>query len=454
MGVRSLWYDAAGALRVDGWTTVDALAIAPLDLVYLSDPARAGELQARLVAAATPPSDARPDWRMELHPGRSPAWPAERLGMEEMLHAAGEVRRLLLSARPLDAADLGASGEPAPTPVDGGELAPRVTEAAAFVNEALQALAAGGATAVAALRTAADFGVADVVSVDDEPLDTGSLDAAVRRVAGALAERHAALAALENGFDRAAAAPDALLAHDAARLQALFGADFRVLPPFSVPDPAALEVALNDPGLCGGDGAAAGAWEEGSDPLAAETWLQRASRVRTGARRLHAARLAAEALRGEAPPLAVAQLPHVPGEPWVGRESADPAALGSRTSIVLSAAGAPLAPSSPVAGLMVDEWVEVVPSTHETTGVTFHFDAPGNRAPNAVLLAVPPDPSQADWSPAAIRSILDETLDLMMTRTVDPDALWSGLRGLPATYFANNVDGDTLATDFVHAAGG
>jgi hypothetical protein len=84
--------------------------------------------------------------------------------------------------------------------------------------------------------------------------------------------------------------------------------------------------------------------------------------------------------------------------------------------------------------------------------VTFHFDAPGSRAPNAVLLAVPPDPSQAVWTPEGVRAILDETLELMQARTVDPDALWSGLRGLPATYFANNVDGDTLATDFVPAA--
>lgn len=164
MGARTLWYDAAGALRVDGWTSLDALALAPLDLVYLSDPARTGELQARLSAAAAPPPGAQPDWRMELHPDRGAGWSAERLGMDEMLHAAGEVRRLLLSARPLSAADLGDPGEPVPTPAGGGELAPRVAEAAALVDEVLAALATGGATAAFALRTAADFGVADALS--------------------------------------------------------------------------------------------------------------------------------------------------------------------------------------------------------------------------------------------------------------------------------------------------
>lgn len=447
IAVRTVWRDAAGTAQGDGgWLGLDALGCAPLDLVYLSDPARAGELRARLAVAASPPAEAEPGWRVELDYGRAPGWPVERLGMDEALHAAGEVRSLFLSARPLDAADLEVPGDAVDAaPGEGGELEPRVLAAAQALEDALLAIATRGEEMEAALRTAADFGVSAAAGAG--PADVAALDAVAQELAG----RRTALLRLEEGFDRASATAAELRAHDAARLRALFGDGFLVLPPFTPAEPAALARALGDRALQGGDGATPGAWDDGRDPLAAETWLQRASRVRAGARRLQSARLAAEAVRGEAPPLAIAQLPHEADDPWVGRDF-PAAAPGSRASLVLCGADAPLDPAAPVAGLLVDEWVEVVPSTHEVTGVTFHFDAPGSRAPNAVLLAVPPDPSQAIWTPEGVRAILDETLELVQARTVDPDALWSGLRGLPATYFANNVDGDTLATDFVPAA--
>ena len=41
-------------------------------------------------------------------------------------------------------------------------------------------------------------------------------------------------------------------------------------------------------------------------------------------------------------------------------------------------------------GFVCDAWNEVVPSERETTGVSFHYDAPGARPPQAILLAVPP----------------------------------------------------------------
>ena len=53
-----------------------------------------------------------------------------------------------------------------------------------------------------------------------------------------------------------------------------------------------------------------------------------------------------------------------------------------------------LDPAEPMAGLLVDEWVEVVPASSETTGIAFQHDPPESRAPQALLLAVPPVPDQ------------------------------------------------------------
>src|SRR5690606_915082 len=36
-------------------------------------------------------------------------------------------------------------------------------------------------------------------------------------------------------------------------------------------------------------------------------------------------------------------------------------------------------------GLLLDAWTEAIPRPDTTTGIAFHYDAPGARAPNAIL---------------------------------------------------------------------
>ncbi|HJV94716.1 MAG TPA: hypothetical protein VJ608_01715 [Albitalea sp.] len=159
--------------------------------------------------------------------------------------------------------------------------------------------------------------------------------------------------------------------------------------------------------------------------------------------------------------LAVAQLPHADGARWIGlpETPAQPIA-GGRISIVVQSAGA-LDATRPMAGLMVDEWVEVVPSRSETTGIAFQHDAPDARAPQAVLLAVPPVPG-APWTAWNLHRLLLETLDAAKLRTVDAEALDNAALNpvagaqtigelahfLPALYFAVNVDGEAISPDF------
>ena len=44
----------------------------------------------------------------------------------------------------------------------------------------------------------------------------------------------------------------------------------------------------------------------------------------------------------------------------------------------------------PLAGVLIDEWVEVVPSTTETTGIALQYDQPNAAPPQTILIAVPP----------------------------------------------------------------
>jgi hypothetical protein len=127
--------------------------------------------------------------------------------------------------------------------------------------------------------------------------------------------------------------------------------------------------------------------------------------------------------------------------PLGGREP--PAAA---TSLVMYSQE-PVDAKRPLAGVLVDEWVDVVPTRSATTGLAFHFDEPGSRAPHAILLAVPPEPAPR-WSLDVLSAIVRETADLARIRMVGPEETpWAG-RVVPALYFADNRRGDTLHVDF------
>ena len=120
-----------------------------------------------------------------------------------------------------------------------------------------------------------------------------------------------------------------------------------------------------------------------------------------------------------------------------------------RVSVVTHAPW-PIAAGEPVCGLYVDEWTEVVPHDTETTGITFQFDEPKARAPHAWLLAVAP-PRKRRWKLATLAQTLLETFELGKLRAVDPDALREIGHYLPALYFAINLAGDAVSTDFTRA---
>ena len=167
--------------------------------------------------------------------------------------------------------------------------------------------------------------------------------------------------------------------------------------------------------------------------------------------RLYAQAVAPEARRGATSAFVVDQRPREPGELWVGVATRGGDQVpGGRTSLVLSGAEH-LDLSQPLAGLLVDEWVEVVPGAEETTGLALHYDAPGAEPPQTILLAVPPD-TRPGWSVEALEEILLETLELAKLRLVDVDSLTAWGHFLPAVFLAFNAAADTVATDLRRAA--
>ena len=427
--VRSGTTVSTSNLSVLKLSALDALALAPA-----GGPAGATEIEQALIARLGG----------ELVPDRDPAWIPDQLSLAEFLELARAVRELLEGARPLDARDLAVPGPTTNPGIDAADLAARAAIAADLATRT--AIATG---ALADARTKLSAALAGGTPE--------ALSAALARAAklGVSAPPEAARAALTELNRRTAAVAAATT--DAARVAAVLGDGFRLLPRVTAAAAAEFVGSLAD-----------SATLQGGDPLASITWLQRAAHVRDGASRLETALMYGEATAGGQPlRLRVAQLPRRAGDRWVGLPATAQQPIGSgRLSLVVqSAAGAPPVAGAPIAGLVVDEWTEVVPDRTQVTGLSFHIDQPDARAPQAILLAVPPTEAHI-WSLAALEATVLETLELARLRLVDSKALAAPPTGapppgppppqlgqyLPAIYLASAPASDTVTTDLGRVA--
>ncbi len=179
---------------------------------------------------------------------------------------------------------------------------------------------------------------------------------------------------------------------------------------------------------------------------AALSWLQGVSRVRPGASRLAAAlgvRRRARA-QGRARPegrAAAVRRGRALGRVTPARGRAGSRRARSRWSCTCRAR---FEPAEPLAGLVIDEWVETVPVAEVTTGVAFNFDAPGARPPQAVLLAVAP-PGTARWELETLEKTCSRrSSSRSCARSTRRRSAATPLlqRALPAIYVTANLAGE------------
>jgi hypothetical protein len=342
------------------------------------------------------------------------------------------LNRLLASARAVAPQDLVFPGD-TPGDIDNAELQSRADAAEALLRAAPAALQATSGLD-SALLVAANLGLGPAVPAPDSNQWPAQASAAITE----LNARIATLNTLAAGFTRAGASSDAQRDFDIARLRAVFGQSFVILPTL--------------------DSTLTGAWPQlwsnslalqSGDALASLTWLQRLARIRPAVARLYQSILYAESLTGTSlRPPDIAQLPFASGDLWIALPQS-PAAANSKLSLVAFATQA-YTPGSPIAGLAIDEWVDVLPTPQQITGISFHQDDPTARAPQSILLAVPPD-SFPEWTIESLEGAVLEALDLAKIRAVDPDALTGLGHSLPALYFAYNAGlagPEAVSTDF------
>jgi hypothetical protein len=71
-------------------------------------------------------------------------------------------------------------------------------------------------------------------------------------------------------------------------------------------------------------------------------------------------------------------------------------------------------------GLVLDEWMEIIPERKETTGISMHYNQPDARAPQYILLAVTPEKT-GNWKIEDLALTVEEALNMAKLRAVEPE---------------------------------
>jgi hypothetical protein len=157
-------------------------------------------------------------------------------------------------------------------------------------------------------------------------------------------------------------------------------------------------------------------------PLPVDEWLHGSACVRPLVHGFEMIRTMAEAALPDPLRLAPLQLPFREGDSWLGVEFPEAMEVVHDTVAMVQYLPQGFDPAGPQSGLLIDEWVEMLPNRREVTGLTFNFNAPNSAPPQALLLAVTPrETGRWSWDDL-VETVLD-TFRRVKLRAVEPDHL-------------------------------
>ncbi|MBX3617851.1 hypothetical protein [Nitrosomonas sp.] len=161
-----------------------------------------------------------------------------------------------------------------------------------------------------------------------------------------------------------------------------------------------------------------------------DNWLYGVARVREKLQRWESVMQFGEALNNSGLNLTPLQFPYRTDDHWLALQYPDTQPGTSELFVIDSDKLLytahyvdAFAQNAAICGLLLDEWTEVIPTTQETTGLTFHYDRPNCEAPQSLLLALPAN-FTGHWQWQDLVDTLHETLDMAGKRAVEP-AHWN-----------------------------
>ena len=311
------------------------------------------------------------------------------------------------------------------TPIEKIEHIESITHSSPVNTQAVQTL----------LRKAAQFGIDGAITAAADDIQICTIfDNTYKEIR----DRHQKVSAITTLVSAQIASDQfdssAIITQLISAMKAIFGNSFIALPEFLPLHAEHLQKSLHDLDLIR---------QLGENRI--RLWLQQAAEVQNATAIFEDTLMYTEAWtqnitnNRSSPTLEVAQVPHEKGRAWIalsedeiGQESDRPDWHRSPLSLVIhNHEKLPdfLANNDEsermTAGLLIDEWSELLPSKLADTEVAFHYNAPGAQAPQALLLAVPGEFSESGelWTPEHLATIVSDTMDLAKVRGVDADAL-------------------------------
>ena len=198
---------------------------------------------------------------------------------------------------------------------------------------------------------------------------------------------------------------------------------FNILPLFSFNNDADIQLSQSDSAQL-----VKYAITEGKMKYPEDEWMQNAAHVRPRLSRWDGVRSFYELSNAGELKVQALQVPYRKDDSWLAVEypKIDPVTnkpfniVHDTLSIV--AHGEPFKSAGKQAGLLVDDWTEMMPTNEETTGITFNYNQPNAMPPQALLLAVTPE-IKGHWTWDDLMGILNDTLNRAKLRAVEPQLL-------------------------------
>ncbi|GEM_PF-1867451 len=235
------------------------------------------------------------------------------------------------------------------------------------------------------------------------------------------------------------------------RFKTLFGAAFAPVPLFKFHNEAALTPTMVDPNQLLADH---------PENLVVDQWLAGLAKVREMVANYELLNIVVQTLNPDyidSRAIKPVQVPYgISGEDrWMALSVADPANL--KEGVVAIGAdlynGYYMDTNITYAGIVIDEWTDIIPNREETTGISFHHNQPNAKAPQCLILGLTPQIT-GSWRWNDIVDMLNETFELAKARGLSYEQISGTALGqiLPLNNMPVATNGNAIALSAHHIA--
>ena len=185
-------------------------------------------------------------------------------------------------------------------------------------------------------------------------------------------------------------------------------------------------------------------------PLPVSEWLHGVSVVRTKMHTLEMVRLLNDTLNPTPLTGEPIQLPYKDKDSWLAIEFPEGTTIDNHTLAYLQFSPQGFDAGKAQCGLLLDDWVETIPSKEEISGIAFNYNTPNSVPPHAILMAVSPV-METNWTWDNLVATILDTVARAKRRAIEPDHIdtMPGICSLlPATMAEFSTSKSSISLDY------